>query len=175
MHTRAHAQLWYGTPDLQFAGWVWMLPPLTLDTFPDFLSFSFLSSSRGIHPAFGRFSRIKSGPPRPDWHTGRPQELGAASIHRPGVWCHCRPCTQVTVVWPGQARPEAPTRGKGPRALGFLPFNLSFRTLSAPHNGPGDHSRPARHPQALHCWEPGSSFHCWEGVIFSRVGSHQSA
>lgn len=27
---------------------------------------------------------------------------------------------------------------------------------------------PARHPQPLHCWEMGSSFHCWEGAIFGR-------
>ena len=24
------------------------------------------------------------------------------------------------------------------------------------------------HPQPLHCWEMGSSFYCWEGVIFGR-------
>lgn len=67
-------------------------------------------------------------------------------------------------------RLKPPPVGKGHEHWASSHSKLSFRTLSAPHNGPGDHSRPVHRPQPLCCWEMGSSFHCWEGVIFSRDG-----
>lgn len=115
------------------------------------LSFSFFSSGTGVmittHPTVGRFTRKKSGPPWPSPGTGHPRSPGAASVHCP---------VSVTVaiplpyrLWsrrPGLAVPKPPPVGKGLGCWASSHSNLSFRTLSGPHNGPGDHSHPPSTP-----------------------------
>lgn len=60
----------------------------------------------------------------------------------------CGPIAHTGCSHTGQARqcPEPPPVGKGHGRWASSHSNLSFRTLSSPHNGPGGHSRPARTP-----------------------------
>lgn len=61
------------------------------------------------------------------WHPRRPQQFTAVPVPQRH--------TQAAVL----GRP--PPVGKDPQSWVSSHSNLSFRTLSAPHNGPGDHSR----------------------------------
>lgn len=99
------------------------------------------------HLTVGRFRREKSGPPWRSPSTGHPRSPGAAGVRCP---------VSVTVgiplpyrLWsrrPGSAVPKPPPVGKGPGCWASSHSNLSFRTLSGPHNGPGDHSHPPSTP-----------------------------
>lgn len=115
------------------------------------LSFSFFNSSRGMvtatQPAVERFTRIKSGPPRPNLAHRAPSVIGDRQHSQPSGRCRCHP-THTGHSCAGLAGPclKPPSVGKGRQhwasshltsasAL-YRPHTMGLGTTPAPPSTP---------------------------------------
>lgn len=81
-----------------------------------------------------RFTRMKCRSPVTD-------SLGTqGALSSPTLLCLTETSAAVVLAYLTSAQGPPPV-GKNPQSWVSSHSNLSFRTLSAPHNGPGDHSR----------------------------------
>lgn len=72
---------------------------------------------------------------RQSWHPRCPQKFAYPAVPDPQRHTGCSWSSLPQQCW------GPPPVGKNPQSWVSSHSNLGFRTLSAPHNGPGDHSR----------------------------------